>query len=308
MPFRPSHRQLEYVVALADAGHFGAAARRCHVSQPTLSVQIAQLERQLGAPLFDRTPGRVAPTVVGDQVVAQARAVLLALDDMAAAAALGSQNLGGLIRLGVAPTFGPYFLPSLLPSVHARFPALEIYIREERPATIERGVIEGWLDVGLGPAPATAHAITFRRLCRETIYLGANATHPVAAGRSTVRIEDLRGHRLLTLGKGHQLFERARELAAGSGADIRDDYEGTSLDALWQMVLVGMGLSLFPELYARNAYRPEAGMVLLTLEDWQAERAVGFFWRAGNGRAAQFEQLAKASDDTCKMLDLRDDR
>ncbi len=90
----------------------------------------------------------------------------------------------------------------------------------------------------------------------------------------------LRGERLLTLGKGHQLFESARDLAAASGADMREDYEGTSLDALWQMVLMGMGVSLFPELYALSELREGDSMVLLRLEGWAARRAMGYFWRA----------------------------
>lgn len=306
MVYRPTHRQLEYVVALAETGHFGGAARRCHVSQPTLSVQIAQLEEQLGTPLFDRTPGRIVPTAIGAQVVATARGILLALDDIVATAALGSRNLGGLIRLGVAPTFGPYFFPTLLPTLHARYPDLKLYIREERPAVIERAVMEGGLDCALGPAPASGHALTFRRLCWERIFLGVPKEHPFAAMGPSLPASALRGERLLTLGKGHQLFETARELAAGSGADMREDYEGTSLDALWQMVLMGMGLSLFPELYAVSERHEGDGMVLLRLEGWPARRAMGYFWRASNGRAAQFEQLARESEDTCRTLGLSD--
>jgi LysR family hydrogen peroxide-inducible transcriptional activator len=303
MVFRPTHRQLEYAVALAEAGHFGAAARRCHVSQPTLSVQIAQLEAQLGATLFDRTPGRVVPTPVGAQVVEAARAVLLTLDDIVATAASGTRNLGGLIRLGVAPTFGPYFLPNLLPALHAKYPALQIYIKEERPAVILRDVIAGTLDCGLGPAPDSGHAVTFRHLCRETIFLGVPKDHPLAAA-GHVDPGALRGERLLTLGRGHHLFERARELAAACGADMREDYEGTSLDALRQMVLMGMGLSLFPELYARSEFRVEDDIALLTLDGWPASRDMGYFWRAGNGRARQFEQLASESEATCTALGL----
>ncbi|TCT08275.1 hydrogen peroxide-inducible genes activator [Aquabacter spiritensis] len=306
MPFRPSHRQLEYVVALAEAGHFGVAARRCHVSQPTLSVQIAQLEQNLGTPLFDRTPGRIVPTAVGARIVATARNVLLELDEIVAVAAGGARNLGGLIRLGVAPTFGPYFFPALLPALHARYPGLELYIREERPALIEREVMEGRLDCGLGPLPASGHALTFRRLCRETIFLGVPKDHRFALGGPLVPVSALRGERLLTLGRGHQLFESARDLAAASGADMREDYEGTSLDALWQMVLMGMGLSLFPELYALSELGEGDDMVLLRLAGWPARREIGYFWRASNGRAPQFEQLARESDATRVALGLSD--
>jgi len=303
MAVRPTHRQLEYAVALAETGHFGAAARRCLVSQPTLSVQIAQLESQLGATLFDRTPGRVQPTAIGQQVIEAARTVLLTLDDIVAAAASGAKNLGGLIRLGVAPTFGPYFLPNLLPTLHARYPALQIYIKEERPAVIEREVVSGTLDCGLGPAPASGHAVSFRRLCRETIFLGVPKDHPLA-GAGHVDPQALQGERLLTLGRGHHLFERVRELAAACGADMREDYEGTSLDALRQMVVMGMGMSLFPQLYARSEFRVEDDIALLTLDGWPASREMGYFWRAGSGRAAQFEQLARESEATCGALGL----
>lgn len=303
MASRPTHRQLEYVVALAETGHFGTAARRCHVSQPTLSVQIAQLEAQLGATLFDRTPGRVQPTPVGAEVVEAARRVLLTLDDIVATAAGSTRNLGGLIRLGVAPTFGPYFLPNLLPTLHAKYPALQIYIKEERPAVILREVISGALDCGLGPAPTSDHAVTFRWLCRETIFLGVPKDHPLAS-RGHVDPKALRGERLLTLGRGHHLFERVRELATACGADMREDYEGTSLDALRQMVLMGMGMSLFPELYARSEFHVEDDIALLTLDGWPTSRDMGYFWRAGNGRAAQFEELARESEATCAALGL----
>jgi len=303
MPFRPSHRQLEYVVVLAETGHFGAAAKRCHVSQPTLSAQVALLERQLGTALFDRTPGRVVPTAVGSDVVSAARSVLSTLDDMVSLATRGAGNLGGLIKLGVAPTFGPYFLPALLPALHAKYPGLQLYIKEERPAAVEREVMSGLLDCGLGPAPTSGHALTFRKLCHEAIYLGVAKDHPLAKSR-VVSPEQLRGERLLTLGRGHHLFERVRELAAQCGADVREDYEGTSLDALHQMVLLGMGLSLFPQLYAAAELRDDDGIVLLRLEGWPASREMGYFWRAGSGRAAQFAALADESQRSCKALGL----
>ena len=305
MSFRPSHRQLEYAVSLSETGHFGTAAKRCHVSQPTLSAQIALLERQLGTALFDRTPGRVVPTAVGSEIVAAARSVLSTLDDMVSLATRGAGNLGGLIRLGVAPTFGPYFLPALLPTLHAKYPGLQLYIKEDRSAAVEREVMSGILDCGLGPAPTSGHALTFRKLCHEAIYLGVAKEHPLAKRKSrVVSPEQLRGERLLTLGKGHHLFERVRELAAQCGADVREDYEGTSLDALHQMLLLGMGLSLFPQLYAAAELRDDDAIVLLRLEGWPATREMGYFWRAGSGRAAQFAALADESQHTCEALGL----
>ena len=126
------------------------------------------LEKQLGATLFDRIPAAVEPTPLGRRVVATARSVLASLDDIVTEARAGATNLGGLIRLGVAPTFGPYFLPSLLPSIHRTYPDLQLYIREDRPTSIERDVLDGIIDCGLGPGPR-AERLVFRPLCEEGI-------------------------------------------------------------------------------------------------------------------------------------------
>jgi LysR family hydrogen peroxide-inducible transcriptional activator len=302
MPFRPSHRQLEYLVALDDERHFGRAARRCNVSQPTLSIQVALLEKQLGAALFDSMPGAVQPTPVGRRVVATARSVLASLDDIVTEARAGAVNLGGLIRLGVAPTFGPYFLPRLLPTIHRAYPDLQLYIREDRPTSIERDVLDGVVDCGLGPIPR-ADRLVFRILCEEGIFLGVPAGHRLE-GKGVASVEDLRDERLLTLGRGHRLFDSVRELAAASGAIFVEDYEGTSLDAIRQMVSIGMGCSLFPELYARSEFGRDNDVVLLRIDGWSARRTVGYFWRENNGRRRHFETLAAESETVARALGL----
>ena len=302
MPFRPSTRQIEYIVALDDTRHFGAAARRCHVSQPTLSVQVALLEKQLGTVLFERSPGNVRPTPMGEQVIGLARSSLASLDDIVAMAANNETSLGGLIRLGVAPTFGPYFLPTFLSSVHRTFPRLQIYIREDGPLLLEASVLDGVVDCGLGPEPRARHLV-FRRLCDEPVYLGVAADHPLAR-LSSVPVGRLAGERLLTLGRGHRLFESVRKLSDESGASLVEDYEGTSLDAIRQMVSIGMGISLFPELYTRSEFRKEGNVVRLPIKDWQVQRTIGFFWRAKSGRARHSETLAAEADKTVATMGL----
>ncbi len=170
--------------------------------------------------------------------------------------------------------------------LHGKYPALQIYVREDRPAAIERDVVTGDLDCGLIPTPASGHALTFRRICRETIYLGVGKDHRLATSRR-IKPRQLKGERLLTLGRGHHLFERAREFAAASGADMREDYEGTSLDALRQMVVMGMGASLFPRALCPLGI-PRAGPCGPAADrGWPASRDMGYVWRASNGRAAQ---------------------
>lgn len=292
MPYRPTHRQLEYLVALGEAGHFREAARRCNVSQPTLSVQVALLEKQLGATLIERMPGQVAPTPVGAEIIAAARIVLHGLDEIRALAASSKDNLGGSLRLGVVSSFGPYFLPYLLPELHREHRDLKVYIREDRPRLLERAVLEGETDCALGQIPDQEELFSFRHICRERIYLGVPKEHPLAR-LERVPVSALKGERLLTLGPGHRLLDDVRQLATISGAMLAEDYEGSSLDALRQMVSIEMGLSLFPELYVRSEFAREQNVRLLTLDGWSGERQIGFFWRKSSARGGHFEALAQ---------------
>lgn len=294
MAFRPSHRQLEYVIALSELGHFGRAAARCHVSQPTLSVQIGLLEKQLGSTLFERTTSGAAPTPVGREIVQRGKAVLAALDDIVAIAEQDAARLGGLFRIGTVPSFGPYFLPALLRLTHRKYPELKTYIREDRPVDIERAVADGTLDCGIGPEPH-ADTLAFRAVGTERLLIGLPAEHPLAC-REALTFADLRGEKFFSLGAGHRLAEILASLALRTGAEVVSDYEGTSLDAIRQMVSVGMGCSIFPELYARSEFRADDDVVLKSLEGWSAERAVGMFWRDGSGRIRQYEKLATEAE------------
>ena len=291
MRFRPSARQLEYLVALADLRHFGRAAKRCAVSQPTLSVQLRQIEERLGTSLFERDSAPVTLTPAGERTVALARDILAALDAMAAAASGGEANLGGRLRLGAAPTFGPYFLPRLLPVLHGRYPSLEIFIREEQPALLEEAIAEGETDCAIGPDPHQGDRLTFVRLMEEELFLGLPADHRLAS-MSAIPVSELSGERMMTLGRGHRLNENVRALALEAGAALREDYEGTSLDALRQMVAIGMGLTLFPAHYAASEFGREDAVVLRPLAGRRPVRTIGLFWRRGSVRDGHFRALA----------------
>jgi LysR family hydrogen peroxide-inducible transcriptional activator len=304
MPFRPTLRQLEYVIAVAECGHFGKAARRCHVSQPTLSVQIGLVEENLGIQLFERTSTSVLVTVVGERFVHGARVTLAAMNDLIDAVAKDAQALGGSIKLGTPPSFGPYFLPTFLPPIHRKYPDLKIYIVEDRPAAIESAVVEGLLDCGLGPDCGGDH-LTFLPIGTERLYLAVPADHRLAPAK-TARLADLRGERLLTLGSGHRLLENVRHLAERAGAVIVDDYEGTSLDAIRQMVSIGMGCSLFPELYARAELSDAEDVRLLEIPGWQERRIVGLYFRDNSGRKRHFEELLGWAKQAAADLDISD--
>lgn len=298
MPYRPSLRQLEYIVALDNLRHFGKAAKHCHVSQPTLSVQVALVEKSLGVTLFERTPSIVITTPIGSEIARAARLALASVDDIVDGAVSDTKTLGGVMRLATAPTFGPYFLPRFLPGLHRKFPSLKIYIREDRPVDIEDAVATGALDCGLGPAPERS-GLKFRRIGNEKLFLGVPADHPLSDKRF-VAISDLVGETLLALGSGHRLMENVRHLATAAGATVVDDYEGTSLDSIRQMVSIGMGCSLFPELYARAEFRKDDDVRLLSIDDWSERREVGFYWRENSGRQAHYEILANQADEAAQ--------
>ena len=287
---RPSLRQLEYLVAIADCRHFGEAARKAAVSQPTLSLQIKALEDSVGAKLVERTRNNVAPTPTGEIVVHRAREILLQIDDLMASVNRDRDNLGGLIRLGTAPTVGPYLLPRIVPQLHAAFPALKIHIREALPAQLEALVSEGSIDLALVALPAIDGRLSASALIEERLLIGLPREHPLSRAR-TIKPEDLAGEKFLTLGRGHRLYDHVDELARRHGAEVLEDYEGTSLDALRQMVALGMGLSVFPEHYAASEIAGDPSVVVRPLEASPLVRHIGFIWRATSARANDYAAL-----------------
>lgn len=304
MPFRPSNRQLEYLVAVCDTGHFGAAAKACNVSQPTLSAQLKLLEKQLGTALVDRSRGGVRPTPAGLSILPIARNILASLDEMVMVMNVSAHNLGGLIHLGVASTFGPYFLPYLLPRLRERFPALELYIHEDRPLALATELEERAIDCIITPLPLPAERLNLVKLCEEDIFLGIPADHCIARSRK-IKPKMLAGEKLLTLGYGYRLYTNVRALADAANATVRKDYEGTSLDAIRQMVSIGMGFSLFPELYIRSEFRKEENVILREIDDWPMSRTICLAWLKDSVRSEHFRRLADEAVEVARSLSLR---
>ncbi|MTI45621.1 LysR family hydrogen peroxide-inducible transcriptional activator [Roseibium hamelinense] len=294
MSFRPSARQLEYFLALSETGHFGRAAERCNVSQPTLSSQFKLLEDQLGVALLDRGAGDISLTPAGEALLPLAHQAIETLDEIVAAANARIGNLGGLVRLGVAPTFGPYFMPHILPRLKDTFPDLELYIREERPAQLLPDLQTGALDCVLCPAPLASDRVESEIICSEELLLAVPSDHPLA-GLSSVPLDALRGERLLTLGRGHRLYEDGQLLAQQSGAVFRADYEGTSLDALRQMVSIGMGLALFPAGYIASEFGKETRVLLKSIDGFAMKRDIALGWRKASARRPHYQIILDIS-------------
>lgn len=290
MSYRPSARQLEYFVALAQTRHFGKAAQNCHVSQPTLSMQFKILEEGLKTTLLERGAGGVSLTAAGERLLPLARQALETLDNFVTMAEAGRENLGGLIRLGVPPTFGPYFMPYLLPILKTAYPDLELYIREDRPNLLEQGLGAGSLDCIVTPDIQPSDRQETLALCDENLSLAVPKVHPLA-GLDIIPVEMLRGERLLSLSQGYRLHDDVHALARAAGAEFREDYEGTSLDALRQMVSIGMGLALFPAAYVASEFGKEPDLMLKRVEDVKMHRTIFMSWRRGSSRSAHFRTL-----------------
>ena len=287
----PTLQQLRYLVALADTLHFRRAAEECHVTQPTLSAQLKELEARLGAALVESARPRVVLTPVGREVAARARGVLRDVAEIAAVARQGRAPLSGTLKLGVVQSLGSYLLPLILPALRQHHPGLRPYIREGLPRILLSQLSDGAEDLLFFPLPVAGRGFETARLFREPLLAVLPRDHPLAA-RPTVAPGDLRGETVMALEPGHQLYNQVRQLCDTIGAQLSHDYEGTSLDTLRQMVAMGMGVSLLPALYVRSEVAREELVVARPIEGSAPARVIGMVWRKGSVRGGEYLALA----------------
>lgn len=288
----PNLRQLEYLVALADARHFRRAAERANTTQPTLSEQLKALEDRLGVQLVERTRSKVVLTALGHQVVDIARRMLADSNEIRALAASGGRELSGLMRLGLPPTIGPYLLPHVIPELHRSYPGLRLYVREELPSGLPAALEDGALDVIITPLPVRGADIVSVQLFREPLYLATAYDHPLAEA-GTVTRERLAGQDVLALGPGHQLHDVVIGLCEELGARLRRDYEGTSLDTLREMVAMGLGITFLPGLYVRSVVARDGSVSTMEIQGRSVYRTVGMAWRRTSARQHDYQLLAR---------------
>lgn len=288
---RTTLRQLEYFVAVAQTESFRRAAERLGVSQPTLTSQIATLEEAIGARLFERGRGGTLLSAVGRELVRDARRVLEELDGFLERAHELTEGPGGTYRLGVARTVGPYLLPHVLPSIHRSYAALKFYVREDAPHALEDALLDGRYDLVLTTLPAASQELVHVSLCREPLKLVVSAEHRLAA-KEQISEADLAGEEVLAIEESHPLHSQIQLLCERYGATIRRDYEGTSLDTLRQMVLLGMGISFLPALYVHSEIRPGDGLKVIAITGEGVLREHALAWRAASPSRALFRELA----------------
>jgi LysR family transcriptional regulator, hydrogen peroxide-inducible genes activator len=291
-PGRPTVRQLECVVAVAEHKSFRAAAAALGLSQPALSAHVAQLEHDLGVQVFERDRRRVLVTPAGDAIVGQARAALVAADGVVDVARGAAEPLAGALRIGVIPTVAPYLLPRALPAVRAKFPRLRPALREEQTARVLRQLDDGALDCAIVALPVPGD-VTAAPLYREDFLLAVPRAAPLAA-RRRAREGDLDGETVLLLEDGHCLRDQALSVCHGHGAIEEVALQATSLPTLVQMVASGMGVTLLPEMAAAVlAPRPSSGVITLRFAAPAPGRTIGLVWRTSSARLRELRLLAQ---------------
>jgi LysR family hydrogen peroxide-inducible transcriptional activator len=277
-------RDLQYLVALAETRHFGRAALRCHVSQPTLSAQLKKLEEYLGVALVERRPRRVGLTPAGEAVVERAKRMLRDAEDIRALARASQDPLGGELKLGLIPTLGPYLLPRIAPRITRALPKLQLMLHEYQTAPLLERVLQGELDVAILALPADTKGLVTRPLFAES-FLVAMPEHHRLTARKRLKPADLGGERLLLLEEGHCLRDQALEVCARVGTE-EHSFRATSLETLRQMVAAGLGITLLPRLAAEGPFASARGLVVRPFAPPVPSRVIGAAWRRSTSRAA----------------------
>jgi len=285
-------KDLRYLVAVAEQRHFGRAAAQCFVSQPTLSAQLKKLEESLGVQLIERAPHNVTLTPAGEEIVARARRILEASDEMVTLARSQRDPLGGRLRVALLPTIGPYLLPHVAPLVRKALPRLELRLYEYQTGPMLEKLRNGELDVGILALPVDLDGLESRELYREAFTVALPERHPLA-GREQLRVGDLKGETLLLLEEGHCLRDQALEVCSRTAVRDAQDFRATSLETLRQMVATGAGVTLLPELAGRGAYRNARGVVLRPFAKPAPVRSIGALWRKTTARRAAIEALCQ---------------
>ncbi|MFV1979349.1 MAG: hydrogen peroxide-inducible genes activator, partial [Myxococcota bacterium] len=288
---RPTIRQIRYFLAVADASSFRGAAARMRVSQPTVTQQVLALEEAFGIQLFERSRAGTKLSPAARELVPTARRVLEEFQGLCDQVESLARGPSGTYRLGVTPTLGPYLLPHILPEIHRRYSEIKLYVREDVPRNLEAGLAASDHDLILTALPVDEDRLTVVPLLHEPLKLVMSAEHRLAKKRRIYR-QDLAGESILTIEEHHHFHQQIQRLCDRLGAHALRDYEGTSLDTLRQMVVMGMGIAFLPALYVRSEIHRPSELRVTSVHDEDIHRTHVLAWRNSSPAHLLFEQLA----------------
>jgi len=288
-------RQLRYLGALARHRHFGRAADECAVTQPALSMQIKELEREIGADLVERRPSDVTLTETGVEVAQRAERILAATRDLVDFAR-HREVLSGPLKLGVIPTIAPYLLPKLLPRLQAAYPSLRLEVRETQTATLLDELIGGELDCLLLALPIEHTDVEMLALFTDRFLLAAPAGEPIP--RRPLNAKDVDERRLILLEEGHCLRDQSLAFCATKRRDSAAALGSTSLATVMQMVANGYGVTLVPEI-ATEVEARDKRVMLKRFARPEPGRTIGLAWRKTSPRQTDFAALGDIINRAC---------
>ena len=286
-----SLRQLRYFDALAQSLHFGRAAELCAVTQPALSMQIQELEKEIGVVLIERTRAGARLTPEGEEIARRAGSILASIRDLADYARHSASVLTGRLQLGVIPTIAPYLLPKLLPQLRAGFPGLDLHLRETQTQYLLDGLVAGRLDALLLALPVEHPEVETQVLFEDAFVLALPAARRLPPD-AFASLELFENDRLLLLEEGHCLRDQALSFCDLKQVENLDTFGTTSLSTLVQMVANGYGVTLLPRMSLETeAYRSD--VQILSFAPPEPHRKIGLAWRQSSPRKRDFLELGR---------------
>jgi LysR family hydrogen peroxide-inducible transcriptional activator len=295
MEHRMNLRDLKYIVAVADTGHFGRAAQRCFVSQPTLSGQIKKLEAELGVVIFERTNRKVTVTPTGEEILRHARLMIEQADAITQVARAHQDPLAGPLRIGAIPTLSPYLMPLILLPLKQRHPQMKLVLSEETTETLLQRLLHHEIDAALLATAEDENEFDITPLFDEPFWLACPRNHPLYF-KDRITREDLEDMELLLLSEGHCLSQQVMDLChlkdRRSGNEMAD-LRASSLETLIQLVGAGFGSTLVPALAMGGSWTSGGGVVTRELEFDAARRRVSMICRKSFPRKQALAALAE---------------
>ena len=290
--YLPTLKQLQYLVALKDHGHFGRAAEACFVTQSTLSAGLRELESLIGVVLVERTRRVVRFTPLGLRIADKAQRVLREAEELSDLARAAGKPLSGELRMGVIPTIAPFLLPRILPQLRAQWPDLKLYLREETTPAACDSLHRGHIDCILLALPYQCGDIQSADLFDDRLYVAFPSDMPDPPAR--ILPEAIDETRLLLLEDGHCLKDHV--LSACNRPELRAEAAmlGTSLHTLVQMVDNGLGVTLLPKMALDAGILDNTHIVVRPLDTERPSRRIALVWRSGSPREKEFRLLADA--------------
>lgn len=298
---KPTLRQMEYLVAIAETGTFSAAAKRTFVSQPSLSAQVKDMEAHIGVPLLERGRHGALLTPVGEEMVNRARIVLRQVEAMKVLGREAEGTLAGRIKLGVLPTVGPYLLPQATRKLHKSYPDLRLFVREERTFDLKEHLTSGHFDAIIS-TPEDHPDTKSLPIVTENIYICIAPDDELAQTRGPVNLSELKGREFLTLGHGHKFASVVNTIATHAGATTNGEYEGTSLDAIRQMASMGGSVAVLPSLYAISEAKRDPQLIVRPINHKLAQRQISLIWRFSSPLANKFEKIGNVFCDAAQKI------